>query len=178
MWTRTAYPSALRALAQAAGEASADTFTIADFAQLAHVVEGRAVQHLLLANSRGSLRLDIEGARLSNGPVRLFYRLDGVRSLQRPLQTLQRFKFLLEQGRFSLRLHPPEPRARRMILVLRAFDALTGGATQRDIAEMLDGAMLDQLAWRSQFPSVRSRAQRLVNSARAFAAGAFWNLLR
>jgi hypothetical protein len=176
MWTRKAYPSVLCAFAKEAIAPDADTFTLAQFEEFATIIEHAAGQHLLLSDGRRSVRLDIRGARLGEAPVCLRYRLCGVRSLGAPIETLRRFKFFVEQHRFSARLHPPEPRARRMILVLRAFDALSAGATQRDLAAMLDEEVLRQPGWRSDFPSLRARAQRLAGTARAFAGG-FWELL-
>lgn len=178
MWTKEAYPFVLRAIADAAGKLSADAFILEQFAGCTSVIECGDVQHLLLAEGLRSLRLDVRGMPLGEGPVSLRYLLHGVQSLGRSLESLHRFKFFLERGRFSMRLHPPEPRARRMILVLRAFDALNVGATQRDIAGMLHAEVLNRPGWRSDFPSARSRAQRLASIAREFAAGGFWQLLR
>jgi hypothetical protein len=65
-----------------------------------------------------------------------------------------------------------------MILLLRAFDALAAGASQRDIAQILLSASAGLPSWRVMSPSLRSQAQRLTRSARTMAAGSFWALLR
>lgn len=57
--------------------------------------------------------------------------------------------------------------------MLRAHDALAAGASQREIAAVL----LDEEAlaprWRVEAPSLRSKVQRLVRSARAMADGGY-----
>ena len=59
-------------------------------------------------------------------------------------------------------LHPRERRARRWVLLLRTYDALIAGASQREIAESLLGLDIAEERWRVTAGSVRSRAQRLV----------------
>ena len=178
MWTREAYPSVLCAHAMVAATPSPETVAIARFPDAATVIRCGRVQHLNLSNGVRSLRLDLWGERVGKEPLRLRYDLHGVRSLGPPLETLRRFKFFIEHGRFSIGLHPPEPRSSRMILVLRVFDALNSGATQRDLAGLLGLRALSGPGWRSDHPSLRSRAQRLVGTARGFGAGGFWQLLR
>lgn len=57
--------------------------------------------------------------------------------------------------------------------MLRASDALAAGADHREIAAVLLSEEARQPRWRVQSPSVRSRIQRLVRSARAMEAGGF-----
>jgi len=56
--------------------------------------------------------------------------------------------------------------------MLRAWDALSAGADRREIARELLSLAAGESRWRSRQSSVRSQAQRLVRSARAFAAEA------
>ncbi|HVI06006.1 MAG TPA: DUF2285 domain-containing protein, partial [Sphingomicrobium sp.] len=68
--------------------------------------------------------------------------------------------------------------ARRHILQLRAFDALSDGANQRTIAfELLDRDAA-KLRWRIEDPSLRSRAQRLVSDARQSISAGYLGLLK
>lgn len=114
---------------------------------------------------------------LLGGPVGLEYSIAGLGSAGPPLLTLRRFLALCSTGRFSRMLHPLEPRARRWVLMLRAWDALQGGAGQREIAEVLLSRSAGEPRWRVREPSVRLQAQRLVRSARAMGAGGYRHLL-
>ena len=105
------------------------------------------------------------------------YMIGGVASAQPPLLTLRRFLALCRTERFSRVLHPPEPRARRWIMMLRARDALNAGAGQREIAEVLLSRSVGEPRWRGREPSIRSQAQRLVRSARLMAEGGYRSML-
>jgi hypothetical protein len=60
---------------------------------------------------------------------------------------------------------------------LSQWDTLTAGADQREIAQELLSPTAGVPRWRSRESSVRSQAQRLVRSARGFAAGGYRALL-
>lgn len=157
---------------------SKDSFSLerlADVSTLVPAVDGR--EHLLISDGFRSIRIDVIAGSLSCGPAELRYRLVGLKSVERPLLTLRRFLKLWQAGGFCRALHPREARANRWMLMLRASDALAAGADQREIAAVLFSEEARQCRWRVQSPSVRSRVQRLVRSARAMDAGGFWNLL-
>jgi hypothetical protein len=61
--------------------------------------------------------------------------------------------------------------------MLRAWDALIAGASQREIACMVFSRSAAGARWRIREPSIRSRTQRLVRSARDFAQGGYRELL-
>ena len=107
----------------------------------------------------------------------LVFELSGMRSVLGPLLTLRQLAALWHTGRFSRALHPPEVRAARWILLLRAHDALIAGAGQREIAERLLDRDAAGRRWRVEAPALRSRVQRLVRSARSMAAGGYRSLL-
>jgi hypothetical protein len=62
-------------------------------------------------------------------------------------------------------------------MLLRTWDGLAAGADQRQLAEVLLSRSAGGPRWRAREPSVRSQVQRLVRSARAFAAGGYRVLL-
>ena len=62
--------------------------------------------------------------------------------------------------------------------MLRAYDALTGGADQRDIASVLLSQDAREPRWRTSTPSIRSQAQRLVRGARRMVSGDYLKLLQ
>lgn len=176
VWTAERHPFVLRATAEEDGTA-ADQFDLSRFVGLATMVSGRGVGRLLLADGLRSVRMDVAGGDLRSGPVCLRYTLRGIATAEPPLLVLRRLISLVASGRFSKGLHPPDPRGGRHLLMLRAYDGLRAGASQREIAAELlrNDALQDR--WRDLHPSLRSRAQRLVVAARRMADGAFWRLL-
>jgi hypothetical protein len=176
-WRSEHHPFVLAASAEPS-RASADAFGLEDLGDLATLADGPAGAHLLLSDGKRSVRLDIEGVSLLSGPVRLRYDIAGLESAKASLLVLKRLIFLASTKSFSRSLHPPDPKARRHILLLRTYDALSEKVDQRTIAAELLSARAREARWRVIAPSLRSQAQRLVQSARAMAAGGFWELLR
>ncbi|HWH21842.1 MAG TPA: DUF2285 domain-containing protein [Allosphingosinicella sp.] len=176
VWRAAVHPYVLEADARPTGEAR-DSFELARLAGISTIVAGGGQEHLLVSDGLRAIRLDLLSGSVRRGPVRLHYRLAGLASAERPLLTLRRLLALWRTGRFSAQLHPVETRAARFVLMLRAHDALASGATQREIAAGLLGAEAGEARWRVRAPTVRSRVQRLVRSARIMAAGGYLALL-
>lgn len=176
VWTAAADPFVLAAEAgPPTGRDDFDLGGMAGWSTLVTSAEGR--QHLLLSDGFRAIRIDVLTGSLARGPVQIRYRLAGLRSAERPVLTLRRFLALWRSGEFHRSLHPRETRARRWILLLRACDALAVGATQREIAGALLSVEARQPRWRSQAPSLRSRAQRLVRCATMMQAAGYRRLL-
>lgn len=114
---------------------------------MAVLLSGRRGEHLLVSDGFRTIRLDGPPGPFSRGPEYLRYSLGGLIAAAPRLLTLRRF------------------------LMLRTWYALAGGADQREIAEALLGRSAGEPRWRSREPSLRSRAQRLVRSARVLASG-------
>lgn len=148
---------------------------LAVISTLVTAADGR--EHLLLCDGFRTIRVDVLAGTIARGAAGLTYRLRGLAAAERPLLTLQRFLALCRAGRFCRSLHPPEARARRWQLMLRAWDAIDAGADQRDIAAELLSPEAAEPRWRTSSPSLRSQAQRLVRSARRMASGAYLELL-
>lgn len=161
----------------APGGGAKDRFELGRLQRLASLATGDSAEHLLLSDGFRTVRLDSAAGVLSGGLGRLRYRIEGLASAEPALLALRRFLALCRTGRFARSLHPREPRARRWILILRAWDALADGADQRLIASRLLSASVSEPGWRLREPSVRSRAQRLVRSARRFGNGGYRALL-
>lgn len=106
------------------------------------------------------------------------YDVRGIASAAAWLPVLRRFLSLATTGRVPMSLRPPDRRARRLTLLLRAGDALRAGATQREIAERLLSKDAAEPRWRTEAPDLRGRAQRLAIGARHLAAGGWRRLLR
>jgi hypothetical protein len=176
VWRRESFPRTLIAAAEPRGAAQ-DLFDLARFAALATVVRDvRGHEHLLLSDGMTSLRLDVDAGSLLGGPVRLAYRLSGFAALDGPLATLGALLRLRQSGR--LRRPQMRSRNRRLVLLLRAWDALQAGATQREIAGVLLSGDAARARWRVEAPSLRSRAQRLAVGAQIMARSGYRALLR
>ena len=178
MWRGDSHPPVLRAVAGPV-RLPADAFDIGSLAPRASLVRGGDHrEHWLLSDGLRTIRLDLVAGTLRAGPVQLDYTLTGAASAERPLLTLRRLLALCRSGRFARSLHGAEARARRWILLLRAWDALSEGAPQREIAAELLDPHAREPGWRTSMPSVRVQAQRLAHGARAMGAGGFRELLR
>lgn len=176
VWRRGPFARVLLAVADNVGPRE-EQFDLGRFASLATVVLGPGgCEHVLLSDGPATLRLDLASGSLLAGPVRLSYRLAGMAALRGPLATLRGLMTLCELGR--LPSPPARNRNRRLILLLRAHDALLAGANQREIAEVLLSPDAARPRWRAEVPSVRLQAQRLVAGARMMASGGYRELLR
>ena len=178
MWRSEVHPFVLPVDVQLKVGSAADQFDPDRLHGLARIVAAHGRESLLISDGLRSIRLDGPPGGFTSGPVCLRYRIEGLASAERPLLALRRFLALCRTGRFARSLHPRDVRARRWILTLRAYDGLVAGADQREIAQMLLSRSVAQPRWRSRESSVRSQVQRLVRSARAFAADGYRQLLR
>lgn len=162
-----------------AGPASSpDVFGLERFAAYSTLVSRPdGPEHLLISDGLRAIRLDVLAGSIAGGAVVLRYRLAGLASAERPVLTLRRLLAFSKTGWFCRSLHPLEARAKRWVLMLRASDALSAGADQREIAAVLLSPDAGEPRWRTHSPSLRSRAQRLVRSAREMESGGFSTLL-
>lgn len=155
-----------------------DVFDLEGFGAISTLVmDSDGSEHLLISDGLRAIRIDVLAGSIAGGPAELRYRLTGLAAAERPLLTLRRFLALWRTGRFCRSLHPHEARAKRWILMLRAHDALTAGASQRAVAAELLESSAARERWRVEAPSLRSQAQRLVQGTRRVIAGGFWDLL-
>lgn len=165
LWRSEVCPQVL-AVERADSSEAKDRFSLDRWSNIATLLAGERAEHLLLSDGLRTLRLDGSPGLFSCGPPCLRYRIEGLAAAEPLVLPLRRFLALCRNGSFARSLHPREPRARRWILMLRAWDALSEGASQREIAEVLLGGSATEPRWRSREPSLRSRAQRLARCAR------------
>lgn len=166
VWTAASHPFVLAVAAEPAAE-RLDLFAL-DAISLPEVVvrESNGAEHLLIMAAPGEIRLDIVSGSLFAGATQLHYRLTGLEGLEAPLLVLRRLIALWRSGRVPAGLAPPAARAERLMMLLRAHDADRGGASQRSIAAALLSREANRPQWRTESPSLRLRAQRLVGAAR------------
>lgn len=182
IWDARIDPDTLHIAALPVDPGHADRFDPDRFAHWLDIVvdpEGR--EHVVLSDGYRRIRIDVEEGSLAGGhPVLLRYALEGAVGCgtEARMMPLRRLAGLLRTGRFLPALFPPERRVERMVEVLRVADALSRGASQRDIAAGLFGGERVASDWRGVSESLRSRVRRLVREARRMAAGGYRGLLR
>lgn len=134
----------------------------------------------MLSDGYRRIRIDIEQGSICCGrPVRLRYAMQGFvgQRTEARLLPLRRLVGLLRTGRFLPALFPAERRVERLIDVLRVADALSAGASQREIAAVLFGSERVASDWRTVSDSLRSRVRRLVREARRMTARGYRQVL-
>lgn len=141
------------------------------------IVSASGVEHVSISDGLRRIRLDVRTGTLSDGPVRLHYRLAGFADAEPHLLTLQQLLALHRLGRFARGLHPRETKAERWVMMLRAHDLSAAGASQRDIACELFGTAVS-IEWRTRSDFLRLRIQRLLRDANAMISGGYLDLLR
>ena len=180
VWHAAFDPGTLQVAAQPTDGSDPDGIDPRDLARwLTLVVDAEGRERAVVSDGYRHIRLDIDQGSLAGArPVVLQYRLHGVLSALPKLRSLRQFLHLLRHGQFSPALFPADRRTHRAILVLRVHDALTAGASQREIAEVLFG--VDRVArdWRDPSDSLRSQIRRLVREARVMARGGYRESLR
>jgi len=144
----------------------------------ATVVSLAGGEQVTLSDGYRRIGLMVTGGTLLAGPVRARFVLGYAADLRARIVTLRRVSALLDTGRFPKSLYPREPSAERWLLALRAFDAATAGASQRDIAEALFAPLYRASEWKNEAEFLRLRVNRLLRLARRMARGDYRGLLR
>lgn len=174
MWSGLRHPGVLRCDAEKGGREN-DLVDLGN--PIVTGVEKGSMLHCCLSDGLRALRLDVDLAVTCAGQVQLHYHLSGIASLDRPLATLGRLRRFVRSGQIPSEPGNAHHRA-RMILQLRAYDAVQAGASQRDVARVLLDPSMEARGWRIDQPHLRSRVQRLIKSAAVMASGGYWTLLR
>jgi hypothetical protein len=165
IWQYEIDPFVLTATALVGG---ADTnFDLKALKVPATVVPSDDGEHWLLGNGASPLRIDVVAGTLKQGPVALAVQLSCLTPTS--LTALARLVNLVRDGEMRPSLFPAERRAARWAQVLRVHDALTAGASQREISDCLFGTG-GIARWRVNAAPWRRRTQRLVEAARRAAA--------
>ena len=156
-----------------------DAFDIRRFDSVATVLwcpDGH--EHLLLSDGVHHLQMEVTAGSLLDGPVRFRYELSGFKHIEAKTLTLRRLMLLHRLGRFPSGLYPPERRARRWAMALRAHDAVGAGASHREIAAALFGEKGVKEDWCGRSDYLRLRVQRLLRMADKLVNGGYRDLLR
>lgn len=173
IWRADLDPGALSVLAVPAEAGHPDAIDASALTPWLTVVRDANGEHAVLSDGWHHIRIDIAlGSLAAGGPVVLHYDLHGIASAQSKILPLRRLLDLCRHRRFSHALYPPDRRLDRLIQALRVHDAVTAGASQREIAQVLFGPAVDDASGRRS-DSLRSRVRRLVADARVLARGGY-----
>jgi len=164
-WSPAVDAGVLRATAAPADAGDPESFDLSRLAWPATVLRGaerldEALEYVLIADGFRRLRLALRGASLVDGPVRLRYDLDGFHGLDEAVLSLRRLWALWRLGRLPRSLFPPDRRAARSAMALRAFDGHRAGAAYREIARVVLGERM--FAGDVNFESLRKQVARLI----------------
>lgn len=132
---------------------------------------------LLFSDGARHIHLALREGSLLKGPVRLRYAVEGLADLEPKLLTLRRLAALWRLGRMPIELFPRDRRAPRWVAMLRAFDGLQSGASQREIARALFGNVVACQEWREDSDYLRLRVQRLVRNSGAMVQQGYLSLV-
>ena len=179
VWNALVDPSVISCSAEPIASNSPDAFCL-DRLRLptTTIVSASGVEHVSISDGLRRIRLDVRTGTLFDGPVRLHYRLAGFADAEPHLLTLQQLVALHRLGRFARGLHPRETKAERWVMMLRAHDLNAVGASQREIAGELFGAVAASTEWRTRSDFLRLRIQRLLRDAVTMIDGGYLDLLR
>tara|TARA_R100000322_G_scaffold11790_1_gene7301 strand:+ start:245 stop:772 length:528 start_codon:yes stop_codon:yes gene_type:complete len=151
-----------------------DAFDIRCFASLATVLCCGGSEHVLFSDGLRHLQLMVTAGSVLDGPVCFRYLLSGLRHTEAKVPALQRLCGLCRLGRLPRGLFPPERRAKRWAMMLRAWDGEIAGASRRQVAAAIFGETAAHELWESGY---RSRMQRLVREAEEMISGGYLRLL-
>lgn len=178
-WRADLDPSVLAVTAEPISRKHPDAFDVAHFPGLADLVRDRAGREMaVLSDGAHQIQLQVGEGTLSDGPIRLRYQVGGFGQVEAKLRTVARLASLRRHGCFVKRLFPDTPGAGRLVLALQAYDGLTAGASQRDIAIALFGEKMVREEWNGSSDFLRARVQRLINLGRNMVDGGYKRLLQ
>jgi hypothetical protein len=179
LWSADLVPGVLQVDAVPAVSASGGCFDLARVAAMATVIHNAAGgEHIAISDGYRRIRIDVAVGSLLRGPVLLRHHLQGIDRLDPKLLALRRLIALHRHRRFVSSLFPVSPQTTRIVMALRAYDAVQAGASQRDIAIALFGKNAVDDDWTATSDYLRLRVRRLVTLARRLAVGGWMQLLR
>jgi hypothetical protein len=152
----------LKAVARRAGHGDAEALNIRDLPVSVAVLRDGRSEHVLIADGLRQLRLELHGASILRGPVRLSMGVPSLRHIIPKVVLLQRLSALWRLHRFPRPLFPADPVVARRLLALQAFEARRAGAGQREIVIAVMG---ERRADGKSFDSSRKAVARLLDLA-------------
>ena len=177
LWSAAIDPSVLAVAALPASTPAGTAFDLADWGDRLTIVRGQLAEHVLLRPGRGQLRFDVRSGTILQGPVRLF--VDATIDDTAAMSAARLTSFRNALSHDPTDCSPPR-RGRphvRQVAALRTFDALTDGASIRDVAITLFGEGRVQAEWLDPSEALKSTCRRLIALARRMGSGGYRTLL-
>ncbi len=179
LWHADLDPFVLQVRAIPAEESDPEAIDLARLARWMTIVRGGEREHVALSDGWHRIRIDVvEGTLVEEGPARLDYLLSGLTRVDAHVLTLRRMLGLWHSGRFTRTLYPAEPGLPRRLETLRVGDALSDGASYREMAVALYGEERVRAEWKGRSDFLMSRVRRRTAEARAMQSGGWRALLK
>lgn len=179
VWSAAIDSSVLRVAASPADPDSCSAFNVRQLRAAATLVIGsQGRESLLLRDTGPSLRMDVISGSLLNGPVLLLHDFAWAGDIEPAIAALRRYLCLCRTGAFPAEAVPRNQRSGRQIRALRVYDALSQGASIRDIGMMLFGMDRVRAEWPGAGDALKSHCRRMIALARFMASGGYRMLLR
>jgi len=141
------------------------------------LVTSGGIQHLLFRDGARSLQLAISGASILQ-PIHLLVDALPAQSAERRQRALLAcLEDLHRYGQLRVQYFPPDPRQRRLTLVLQVLDGWLAHASYREIAVALFGAKRVATDWADPGRHLLDRIRRAVSRGRALMAGGYRQFL-
>lgn len=124
------------------------------------------VQYVLFANAGRRFQMVVHGEHLTEN-VSLF--VDAIVApplVERRLLLLRRLSDLVAVGDLSQRFYPPDPRSRRLAVVLQVLDGSLTSASHREIAIALFGRQRVEVDWHDPGNYIRDKVRRALRRGR------------
>lgn len=136
----------------------------------------RSQRHVLFRDGPRTLQCLVSRRQLPRGAI-LTDAVFDPRKVSLRLRSLACFNELIASGRLQARYLPPEPRAARLVFVLRALDASLEVTPQRDIALALFEKPRVDADWADPREHLRDAVRRAVLGGRSLMNGGYRRLL-
>lgn len=178
-WDPVLDASVLRVEARAPTEGRTSIFDLEQCASRAVLIKGDGGdEQCLLFEGLHRIHLHVVVGTLLAGPVELRFNIGWSEAFEPAILTLKHFLHLCRSGQMLPHRPTPDRMRYRALSMLRVHDALSQGASIRDIGIMLFGLARIEAEWRDPGESLKSQCRRLIASARAMADGRYKDLLR
>lgn len=180
VWDPAVCRQVLRAIAlPVSSSARLSTFRLAAIpchATLLRTPDG--TQHLLFRDEGRSLQLAVTGTSVLHPVHLLVDALSSQPDLGAQHRLIACLGDLYDHGRLRAQYFPPDPRGRRLGVVLQALDGWLADASYREIAIAVLGAQRVATDWADPRRHLLDRVRRAVARGRALMAGGYRQFLR
>jgi len=130
-------------------------------------------QHVMVSDGGRRLRFAVADGDILGGPMRCQFHLPAHRLGVASMEGLRMLITLRDTGRLPSMRRGSGSKAARWMQMLRAHDARSAGASQRDIAMLLFGEARVQEDWNGRSDYMRMRVQRLLRAAEDLVWGGY-----